>query len=460
MSKHSSSGKMFSMHSISWNYATPRGSRVFHFRRRFQQQNYRDRISFVADDSYLLRLRSGNCRRHFDLSVSASGNNSEPSTPTQQGNKDGNGSDSYNSSNNSVLKGTSSTLKDEAKRNNVEMYDKLVNVFVSRPAKEWRKLIVHSKQWPHLSAHVIARMEERAKALADLDDEENQRTARELRQTARRLQMVSDEIKQFADLVSLFRESPSRDWESLVANYRNSLGADFFGYLDIRIQAAVSQSQSQSQSDIDANQSKEAESLAALATQLAALVEAYDSILANESALEAAEANFLKLLESTSLEAAEATLDEYAASGRLDPALLLTMAKAYAGVKETDVTREEVKDIMAHLYFKAKETYAQQAPPEARILKFLLSVESPKDRAMLVEQAFQAGPLLSTSSEDYLHTTPSALINTIENVLGAYDSAGQAAQYSSMKDQAAVLMNPEVIERLRELQKLIRSKYM
>lgn len=447
---------MLSMHSISWNYATPRGSRVLHFRRRFQQQSFRDKISFIGANSHFLRLKGGICSRHFDLSVSASGENSEPSTPMRQGNNDENSSNNYNYSNDSVLRGTSSTLKDEAKRSNVEMYDKLVNVFVSRPAKEWRKLIVHSKQWPHLSAHVIVRMEERAKILADLDDEESQRTARELRQTARRLQTVSDEIKQFADLVSLFRESLSRDWESLVANHRNSLGADFFGYLDLRIQAAVSQSQS----DIDAEKKKEAESLAALATQLAALVEAYDSILANESALEAAEANFLKLLESTSLEAAEATLDEFAASGRLDPALLLTMAKAYAGVKETDVTKEEVKDIMAHLYFKAKETYAQQAPPEARILKFLLSVESPKDRAMLVEQAFQAGPMLSTSSEDYLHTTPSALINTIENVLGAYDSAGQVAQHSSMRDQAAGLMNPEVIERLRELQKLIRSKYM
>lgn len=42
-----------------------------------------------------------------------------------------------------------------------------------------------------------------------------------------------------------------------------------------------------------------------------------------------------------SLEAAERKIDELAASGKLDPALLLTMAKAYAGAKETDITREE-----------------------------------------------------------------------------------------------------------------------
>lgn len=43
-----------------------------------------------------------------------------------------------------------------------------------------------------------------------------------------------------------------------------------------------------------------------------------------------------------SLEEADRKIDELAASGRLDPALLLMMAKAYAGAKETDATREEV----------------------------------------------------------------------------------------------------------------------
>lgn len=53
-----------------------------------------------------------------------------------------------------------------------------------------------------------------------------------------------------------------------------------------------------------------------------------------------------------SLQEADTKIDELAASGQLDPALLLTMAKAYSAAKDTDVTREEVKDIMAHLYFK------------------------------------------------------------------------------------------------------------
>ena len=51
----------------------------------------------------------------------------------------------------------------------------------------------------------------------------------------------------------------------------------------------------------------------------------------------------------------------------------------------------QVKDIMAHLYFKAKESFAAQAPPEVRILKFLLTVDSRRDRATLLDQAFEPG---------------------------------------------------------------------
>ena len=52
------------------------------------------------------------------------------------------------------------------------------------------------------------------------------------------------------------------------------------------------------------------------------------------------------------MEAADASIDKLASEGRLNPALLLTMAKAYSAARETDKTKEEVKDIMAHLYFK------------------------------------------------------------------------------------------------------------
>ena len=41
-------------------------------------------------------------------------------------------------------------------------------------------------------------------------------------------------------------------------------------------------------------------------------------------------------------------------------------------MKESQYTADEIKDVMAHLYFKMKETTARQQPPDVRILKHLL----------------------------------------------------------------------------------------
>lgn len=49
---------------------------------------------------------------------------------------------------------------------------------------------------------------------------------------------------------------------------------------------------------------------------------------------------------------ADAKIDQLAKNGKLDPALMLTMTKAYAAAKDTDYTKEQVKDVMAHLYHK------------------------------------------------------------------------------------------------------------
>ena len=54
------------------------------------------------------------------------------------------------------------------------------------------------------------------------------------------------------------------------------------------------------------------------------------------------------------MEEADKRLDDLAAQGRLNPALLLMMAKAHAAAKESSYTKEETKDVMAHLYFKAR----------------------------------------------------------------------------------------------------------
>ena len=197
------------------------------------------------------------------------------------------------------------------------------------------------------------------------------------------------------------------------------------------------------------------------------------------------------------MEEADRKIDGLADSGQLNPALLLTMAKAYSAAKDTNITKEEVKEIMGHLYFKvlslsrplhthmtslpgmhcrcwcthaccrlqrvyrseqrllirvhlmndclycasllhvhwytlhgnarmrmmsvsarvmeitllsvnscvqAKESFAKMQPPEVRILKHLLTLDSPAQRAEEMRNAFTPGPEIETEKQDYLNT--------------------------------------------------------
>jgi hypothetical protein len=94
-------------------------------------------------------------------------------------------------------------------------------------------------------------------------------------------------------------------------------------------------------------------------------------------------------VQSSSIEEAEKQIDAMAATGQIDPAFLLTMAKAHSGVKESDYTKEEVKDVMFHLYTKAKEAAARDLPKEVRILKHLLTIKEPQLRREAMELAFE-----------------------------------------------------------------------
>lgn len=47
-------------------------------------------------------------------------------------------------------------------------------------------------------------------------------------------------------------------------------------------------------------------------------------------------------------------MDKLVADGKLTPALMLTAAKMYMSVKESPYVEEDVKDIMAHLYWRVR----------------------------------------------------------------------------------------------------------
>ena len=57
-----------------------------------------------------------------------------------------------------------------------------------------------------------------------------------------------------------------------------------------------------------------------------------------------------------------------------------------------------------HPCAQAKESFAKMQPPEVRILKHLLTLNSPAQRAEEMRNAFTPGPELETEKQDFLHT--------------------------------------------------------
>ena len=114
---------------------------------------------------------------------------------------------------------------------------------------------------------------------------------------------------------------------------------------------------------------------------------------------------------------------------------------------------------MAHLYFKMKETMGRQQPKEVRILKHLLAVgDDPRDIRNGLEEAFTPGPELTTEDEDFLFCVRApALLATIDAVLKAYE---QQQGKASITGQAAELMQPEVIEKLRQIKGQIEGNFL
>ena len=321
------------------------------------------------------------------------------------------------------------------------MYDKLINIFDTRAEKDWIGLLASSAKWAELRAGVFERLKQRAQACDDPDEE--------LRLSKLRRKMIDldGRVDGYRELFDEVREKDDEMWEGFVASRRASMPVEFFQFLSFKLEALVA--------DED-KEEKEKESMAKDVARLLSLCDAYDQAVKDQELLDQATGTFQELLQVDTLEAMNAKIDELAAEEKLSPALMLTAAKAYMSVKESEYTSTEVKDVMAHLYFKMKDTMGRQQPKEVRILKYVLSIEGPQDQRNALEEAFTPGPELEEADTDLLWCEPSSLLKTIDVVLNAYHSSNGK---KSLSGDAAGMMSPEIIERMKVVKQMILAHF-
>ncbi|KAI3442731.1 uncharacterized protein J3R85_000992 [Psidium guajava] len=320
----------------------------------------------------------------------------------------------------------------------VRICDKLIDVFlVDKPTPtDWRRLLAFSKEWSHIRPHFFRHCQERA------DNEDNPGMKHQLLRLGRKLKEVDEDVQRHNELLEVIKSAPSKINE-VVARRRKDFTKEFFVHVH-----TVAESYYDNPSEQNA--------VAKLGNMCLAAVQAYDTATESIETLNTAELKFQDIINSPSIDAACRKIDNLAAKNELDSALVLMITKAWSAAKESTMMKDEVKDILYHLYMTASGNLQRLMPKEIRILKYLLTIEDPEEKVSALKDAFTPGEELEGKDVDCLYTTPEKLHTWIRTVIDAYRFSREGTLIKEARD----LMNPKIIEKLEELKKLVEDQYM
>ncbi|VVB11623.1 unnamed protein product [Arabis nemorensis] len=321
----------------------------------------------------------------------------------------------------------------------IKVCDKLIEVFmVDKPKpSDWRRLLAFSKEWDNIRPHFYKRCQDRA------DSEDNPEMKHKVHRLARKLKEVDADIRRHNELLNVIKRTPPAEIGELVARRRKDFTNEFFEHLHTVAESYYDNPDEQN-------------ALASLGKLSIAAVQAYDTSTESIDALNAAELKLQDIINSPSLDAACRKIDSLAEKNQLDSALVLMITKAWSAAKESNMMKDEVKDILYHLYVTARGNLQRLMPKEVRILKYLLMIEDPEEQLSALNDAFTPGEELEGTDVDYLYTTPEHLQSLIKTVLEAYHFSREGSLVKEAKD----LMHPELIAKMELLKQLVEKKYM
>ncbi|CAN1262328.1 Uncharacterized protein At4g37920 [Linum perenne] len=321
--------------------------------------------------------------------------------------------------------------------------DKLIEVFmvdVPNPS-DWRGLLAFSREWDSIRPHFFKRCQDRA------DDEVDPAKKHNLFRLSRKLKEVDEDVQRHNELLAAIMKAPS-ELSEIVARRRKDFTEEFCVHL-----FAVAQSYKDDKAKQNA--------LEKLGNDCIAAMQAYDNRAEETEAVTAAELKLQDIMESPSLDAACRKIDNLAQKNQLDSALVLMITKAWSDAKETNMTKEEAKDILYHLYKTSMNNLQRSMPMEVRIAKRLLAIHDPKERLCFLNNAFTPSEKLEGFDEDCLYTvvncrTPEKLHSWMKTVVDAYHHSQEGTLLREGRD----LMNPNTIVKLEELIKLLQHQFM
>ncbi|KAA8531481.1 hypothetical protein F0562_006166 [Nyssa sinensis] len=318
-----------------------------------------------------------------------------------------------------------------------QLCDKIIDLFINEKpkSKEWRRYLVFREEWKKYRDSFYNRCKTRA------DAENDSGMKQKLIALARKVKKIDDEMERHAELLEEIQESPT-DINAIVARRRKDFTGEFFRHLTLLSEI------------YDSLEDRDA--VARLGARCLSAVSAYDNTLEIVDSLDVAQAKFDDILNSPSVDVACEKIKSLAKAKELDSSLILLINSAWASAKVSTTMRNEVKDIMYHLYKATKSSLRSIAPKEIKLLKYLLNITDPEERFSALATAFSPGDEREAKDPNAIYTTPKELHKWIKIMLDAYHLSKEDTDIREAKQ----MTQPVIIQRLFILKETIEEEYL
>lgn len=315
--------------------------------------------------------------------------------------------------------------------------DKIIELFINEKpkAKEWRKYLIFRQEWMKYRESFYNRCRRRA------DKEDDPILKQKLISLGGKVKKIDEEMERHTELLKDLQESPM-DINAIVASRRKDFTGDFFRHLTLLSET------------YDSLENRDA--VARLGARCLSAVSAYDNTLEYVDTLDAAQAKFDDILNSPSVDVACEKIKSLAKAKELDSSLILLINSAWATAKESTTMKNEVKDIMYHLYKATKSSLRSMAPKEIKLLKHLLNITDPEERFSALATAFSPGDEREAKDPNALYTNPKELHKWIKIMLDAYHLNKEDTDIREAKQ----MTQPVVMQRLFILKETIEEEYL
>eukprot|EP00746_Dinoflagellata_sp_MGD_P151722 gnl/MRDRNA2_/MRDRNA2_83207_c2_seq1.p1 gnl/MRDRNA2_/MRDRNA2_83207_c2~~gnl/MRDRNA2_/MRDRNA2_83207_c2_seq1.p1 ORF type:complete len:268 (+),score=15.92 gnl/MRDRNA2_/MRDRNA2_83207_c2_seq1:129-932(+) len=220
----------------------------------------------------------------------------------------------------------------------------------------------------------------------------------------KKLSSIHSENLKYTAIIERFSLASPMEYDVLIATYWTHFDKYFIERLDYLIAEAY-----------DESDARKENSLRSLKLKIIVWVESYSDVVNDIEVMRNAFDRFHNFFDGLStIEDIELSIHKKLLLGRVDPAKMLSVSKAYSSVLESPYSRTEIAELVSHLYIELQKQKSWNTPIEIKILRHLMKIEDTFKFYAELERSVMPGSNLESRTHDYLWSTTARLLRTID----------------------------------------------